>query len=313
MKKLLSIIMLLAVIVLPINLGGCTIDNFTVELDEDFYFYESEEQNNNNIVVNCNDNNVICKYTCELGRFINDENKSCREIIVQPNQQVAWWRHMQGNAFYSVSNDYVTITLLKGGNAVGYAVIKMEGENNITFEREYKTTILKQEVFSFPKKETEVQNMARQIIKNDSKNNFVELMHWFHTSGVMNNAISIAFQDKDIYCKYLCDNGVLMYSSNNHQNNVIGKEVETGVMECVFWPAWKSAEDFGLVDDDYISILLLKDNMVVGYAVIEINRRDIDVYWQVAILKQEMLDVPILETEALQLIENIKNKEGDNC
>ncbi|MBQ9782145.1 MAG: hypothetical protein IJW26_03075, partial [Clostridia bacterium] len=120
--------------------------------------------------------------------------------------------------------------------------------------------------------------------------------------------ITFAFQDKDISCKYSCEKGRFFDGVNIDANNI--HKVDTIVNKTVWWSYYNEEMEF--VYNDYISILLLKNNNVVGYAVIKIDCESSTRY-QASILNQEMLDVPILETKALQLIENIKNKEGDNC
>ena len=140
-----------------------------------------------------------------------------------------------------------------------------------------------------------------------SMNNFIELKNWFESSGVRNNIITINYQDNNVVCKFSCKYGTVFASGYD----VPIEEVKATVNQEVSWVHW--TRDFHeKVYNDYVSILLLKESKVIGYAVLEVFLKENNVDYQANILKQKLLIMPISEDDAKQIIAKIIDEKGDN-
>ena len=140
---------------------------------------------------------------------------------------------------------------------------------------------------------------------SQKSNNFIELSNWFHTSCVLNNVIVVNYQDEEVICKFSCERGRL--GAIGYAKAV--REVEAKVNQEVSWVSVPE-NPLETVYHDHITILLLKNNDVVGYAVLEVSIKE-DMYnHQAKILHQELLKVTLSEHEAKQLVSKIINEKG---
>ena len=139
-------------------------------------------------------------------------------------------------------------------------------------------------------------------------NNFVELSNWYgpqETLSVTTNIMVIKHNDDKIVCKFYCENGML--AAQGYANPL--KEVETQTNSAVSWVC-KDNTFVQNVDNDIITILLVKNSSVVGYAVINVAIKENNIDYQATILTQKLLKQPISEAEAQQLVDEVKNKNG---
>ena len=142
---------------------------------------------------------------------------------------------------------------------------------------------------------------------SQKSDNFIELNNWFELSSARNNVIVVNYQDEEVICKFSCEEGTLA---------TIGcaepiREVKTKVNQEVSWVSMPE-NSIEKVDHDYITILLVKKDDVVGYAVLEVTIKEDMFNYQAKILNQELLKKTLSENEAKQLVEKIINEKGDS-
>ena len=137
--------------------------------------------------------------------------------------------------------------------------------------------------------------------------NFIELSNWSFTSGVLNNTIVVNYQDEEVICKISCKNGKI--AAKDYAVPIA--EVVVGVNQKVSWVP-KIENSNNTVNNDYITILLLKKEKVIGYAVLKVELKEDAFNYQPKILIQELLQKTLSENETMQKIENIIQKEKNN-
>ena len=138
-------------------------------------------------------------------------------------------------------------------------------------------------------------------------NDFIELNNWFESSGILNNVIVVNYKDDAVFCKFSCQNGKL--ATSDYAQPI--RTVETKVNQNVSWVS-VSENSLEKIQEDYITILLLKDSNVVGYAVLEILLKEDKINYQATILEQRLLKIPLAESKAVELTSKIINNNGDS-
>ena len=129
---------------------------------------------------------------------------------------------------------------------------------------------------------------------------FIELKSWFWTSGARNNLIIVNHYDRSIVCKYTAKNSSLNFIDNGFH---YGTTVETKPYVYVSWNEF--SRETGIVYEDIVTVLLIKDMKVIGYGLIKIWHNG-EVAHDAEIIKQGLLKRSITEAEAIELIDRIK-------
>ena len=142
-------------------------------------------------------------------------------------------------------------------------------------------------------------------ISCNNSNNFIELNNWIELLSARNNVIVVNYPDEEIICKFSCESGTLI--TTGYKKRI--REVETKVNQEVSWVSMPE-NSVEKVDHDYITILLLKKDDVVGYAVLEVTIKEDMFNYQAKILNQELLKKTLSENEAKQLVAKIINEKG---
>jgi len=138
---------------------------------------------------------------------------------------------------------------------------------------------------------------------NNNGDNFVELSNWYSSSETMSiqtNVIVVEY-DEETICKFSCDNGSLAGPAQASPY----REIETTANERVSWICHPE-NSTNKVYKDFVTITLNKNSKVIGYAVIKVDFTIEDVNLQVVILIQKILENPVSETEAQELIDEVK-------
>ena len=92
----------------------------------------------------------------------------------------------------------------------------------------------------------------------------VVLHTWYFTSGIMNNAIELHYQDKNAV--FFCTTKEGYFPVNFKANkNVTAKSGET-----IYWVGFVGANNKE-IKHDFVDIILKIDDNIIGYAVIEIH------------------------------------------
>ena len=119
---------------------------------------------NNIIIIDWNDEEVICKFAAEKGTFLTDGYSDfVEEVEVLCNQEVSWrdWNE-EGER---IAEDYVSVLLCKKSKVIGYAVVNvMEKDYH---GAEYQAKTVKQKIFRSPKSESETKKTIKSIIERD--------------------------------------------------------------------------------------------------------------------------------------------------
>lgn len=158
MKTKSKILILLEALLFMFIFVSCNSINNFIELSN---WFESSGVFNNVIVVNYQDEEVICKFSCESGTLgTTGYNKPICEVEAKVNQKVSWVP-MPENSIEKVSHDYITILLLKKSNVVGYAVLEVVLREDMI---NYQAKILNEELFKKPLTEIEANQLAAKII-----------------------------------------------------------------------------------------------------------------------------------------------------
>lgn len=165
---------------------SCNSRNNFIELNN---WFESSGVLNNIIVVNCQDEKMVCKFSCECGTFgtIGYEKPIC-EIEAKVNQKVSWVP-MSENSVKKVYHDYITILLLKKGDVVGYAVLEINLKEDMI---NYQAKILNQEWLKMTVSENEAKQLVAKIINEKGKDNNAK--HYFLSDITKNSTFDITMK-----------------------------------------------------------------------------------------------------------------------
>ena len=130
-------------------------------------WFESSGVMNNIININYQDEEVICKFSCESGTLGTlGYHKPICEVETKVNQEVSWVC-ISENSIEKIYHDYITILLLKKSNVVGYAVLEVDLREDMIY---YQAKILNQELFENPLSETEANQLVAKIINEKGDN-----------------------------------------------------------------------------------------------------------------------------------------------
>ena len=124
---------------------------------------------------------------------------------------------------------------------------------------------------------------------------YVKLDLWkTFNSGNIGNRITIVCNDEDIICKYRCQNG--------YMHPPAGNEIDMPVNEQVIWSRRKYPYEY---DYDYITIQLIKDGMLVGYAKLKVVCVNPDrVRFDAMVVEQKSCNKTVLEVLVRKLFAN---------
>ena len=135
---------------------------------------------------------------------------------------------------------------------------------------------------------------------------FSELINWHHPSFTLSaphDIIVVKHEDEEVVCRFVSDNASFLYIRYH-------KSIDSKVNVNTYWVPYEE-QPIDLIYKDFVTITLIKDDSVIGYALIKIDFTKEDKESQVVILVQKLLDEPITETEAQELINKIKNDNKD--
>ena len=136
-----------------------------------------------------------------------------------------------------------------------------------------------------------------------TSNSFIQLHNW-SVSASLWNIIVVDYPEEDVICKFRSEKAILSPVSNNKE---VGREIELLPND---WVSWSSRDENNkIVNEDYISIFLLKNSKVIGYGVLEISKKgDTTGDYQAQILVEKLLLIPITENKAEKEITGFINK-----
>ena len=149
-------------------------------------------------------------------------------------------------------------------------------------------------------------------IKEKSVNNMIELHTWYFTSGIPNNAIKVKHSDNDVDFICAVDKGRLWsYDTHEFRKNVAVKTSST-----IYWDYFDMDEE-SEVSEAYLEIVLKKDDTIIGYAVIKIERIEKSFDYSAKVLKSVLFPKvsgqyqEVSEEYVKATIEKIKADKGD--
>ena len=129
-----------------------------------------------------------------------------------------------------------------------------------------------------------------------SCNFYVKLDLWkTFNFGNAGNRVTIVCDDEDIICKYRCKNGRMNLPP-------VENEIEVPVNKKIIWDSEKYPYEY---DYDYITIQLIKDGMLVGYAKLKVVCVDPDkVRFDAMVVEQKSCKKTVLEVLVRKLFAN---------
>ncbi len=135
----------------------------------------------------------------------------------------------------------------------------------------------------------------------------VELSTWYATSGLLNNLITVKYEDKNLTFECRAGEGFLLYQSQYH------KEITLSSGETVHWAFSDTEWIYKEVTDDYVDIVVKEEDRIVGYATIRITQRD-GIDFSAKVVKSVMFKKidgkyqSVTEAEIEELLQKTKNK-----
>ncbi|MBQ8196493.1 MAG: hypothetical protein IJZ73_00320 [Clostridia bacterium] len=147
--------------------------------------------------------------------------------------------------------------------------------------------------------------------KNNDGDNFIELVDWRNpiiSYNIIHNIIIVRHDDEAIICKLVSD--FCCFSTFSAEYPKFHREVKVKVNDNVVWEPYPEDSN-DKIYKDFVTITLIKDDSVIGYALIKIDFTKEDKNSQVVILVQKLLDEPITETEVQELVNTVKDSNKD--
>ena len=149
-------------------------------------------------------------------------------------------------------------------------------------------------------------------IKEKSVNNMIELHTWYFTSGLPNNAIKVKHSDNDVDFICAVDKGRL-WRFDTHE---FGKNATVKTGSTIYWDYFDEDEE-SEVSETYLEIVLKKNDIIIGYAVIHIERIQNSLDYSAKVLKSALFPKvsgqyqKVSEEYVKATIEKIKADNGD--
>ncbi len=300
MKKIATCILVLLLLFCSVGMSACKKDEtendgkFVVKLA---HWANRSPDPTNLIWVEYGDKNISCSIVSKRGRISKvDSSKENAGTTFSVKEKAKYT-----DIFWGTGRDYISILLFKNNQVVGYALIEVtmlkDPEDlipRILVEQEMETPITAEEATA---RIAQVEEVAREDY-NSSKSTFLYLFDWRYPASVRSNGIVIDYDDNDdVTCKFVCKQGAMWIKG--YQNVV--REAEVGVYQVAFWSHFVSEGEY--VSEDEVSIFLMKNGQVIGYAALEVKRDETSRDFVATILVEELLETPISEEAAIANIE----------
>ncbi len=306
MKKVITYILIMLFAVCASGTCGCKvpIDEGKKGFVEFFNWDLALSVQPNDIMIDYDKKGVDCKVSCEKGiLFVPGNHYSVQNAEITLPAVIHWahWSHSEER----IKEDYVTILLTEKLGVRGYALVKIELSEN---KMDYHPTLLAERVLETPISETEAKEtlsriqlgLEKGIVESARENCLVGLSTWFHSAGMDDHLIWINHEDENVRCKYYCQNGALILEKNGERK----REIEVAANQAVMWTSVYE-DPFHAAYTDNISVMLLKNDEVIGYAVIKVSKRGYGGEVVATVVNETMLETPISETEAWEIIDKI--------
>ena len=301
MKKTITCILVLLLLFCSVGMSACKKDEtendgkFVVKLA---HWANRSPDPTNLIWVEYGDKNISCSIVSKRGRISKVDSSKENAGTTFSVKEKAKYTHI----FRGTGRDYISILLFKNNQVVGYALIEVtrledpkELIPRILIEQEMETPITAEEATA---RIAQVEEVAREDY-NSSKSTFLGLFDWRFTSGVTPNVMEVDYDDDYVQCKYVCEKGAL-YGGNKGPSRL----VEVGVYQKVRWMNFFLGE--GYATEDKVSVYLMKNGQVIGYAAFEVKSGG----FNATILVEELLETPISEEAAIAIVETTYIKDN---